>query len=396
MWCVTDSGAVAVWTFPTLEPVLVNNGSFVLDRVLDRPGDVAVRVGDAVQPETIVARSESVEKVTTIFVAAELGVAANSVPRHLAKPIGSRFSAGEVIARARPGLRAVTVTAPAAGTVLSVDESQGTVQFAVSSGHRELRALVTGEVERVVPDHGAVIRATGDRIFGILGFGKEAIGSLLIGADRADRELTPDQVKDAWKGRIVVGGMTAGVPALNKLRQVGVAGLIVGSLSEADIRRFLSTGATSGEARAGQFWASSHPAAPFASAADDAPFVIVATEGFGRIPMAEALFSFLRERNDVQTSIQATTCVGDYLRRPEIYLAGESSTDGSRSRASDDVLPERPVRLVGGRYLGTVATCDSEAFEQVTTNGLVTNVARVRMPSGEVRIVPVTNLEVLQ
>jgi hypothetical protein len=384
-----------MWTFPTLEPVLVSDGSFVIDRVLERPGDVAVRVGDTVQPETIIARAESEEKVVTLFIAAELGVQADSVQRHLAKPVGSRFNAGEVIARARPGLRSVTVTAPAVGTVVSADNAQGTVQFSISSGHRELRALVTGEVERIVPDYGAVIRANGDRVFGIIGFGREAIGQLVVGADRADRELTPDQVKDSWKGRIVVGGMTVGVPALNKLRQVGVAGIIIGSLSEADIRRFLTSGSAATETRAGQFWASTHPQATFAEAADSAPFVIVATEGFGRLPMAEILFAFFREHDGATTSVQALTCVGDALRRPEIYVS-RTGADGSRNRTSDDLGPGRPVRLVGGRYLGTVATCETEAYQQAGTNGLLTTVARVEMPNGERRVIPVANLEVLR
>lgn len=382
-----------MWTFPTLEPVVVSGGSYILDRLLERPGEVAVRVGDTVQPDTIIARAASAEKMVTIFVAAELGVQPNSVQRHLTKPIGSSFKDGDVIARARPGLRSVTVVAPAAGKVVSVDEAQGTVAFAVSSGHTELRALVGGEVERVVPDHGAVIRASGSRVFGILGFGGEAIGQVLIGADRADRELTPDQIKDSWKGRIVVGGMTIGVPALNKLRQVGVAAIVVGSLSEADVRRFLSTTSTSHETRAGQFWMSHHPGASFGGAGTSAPFAIVATEGFGRVPMADVIYDFFRQHDGATASVQAATSVGDNLRRPEIYVVGES--EGTGTRASDELLPGRPVRIVSGRSLGTVATCQGHAFTQFSITGVTTTVAQVQMPSGETRAVPVSNLEVL-
>ena len=385
-----------MWTFPTLEPAIVSGGSFVLDRVLDESGDVSVHVGDQVTPETIVARTAAIEKPMTMFVASELGVPNNNVSRYLTKPVGSAFRHGEVIARSRRGLRTVSVTAPSAGTLTSVDESGGTIVFSAAAAPDIQRALVNGEVERVLPDRGAIIRATGSRVFGILGFGTEAIGTLIIGLDRADRELTPDQVKDSWKGCVVLCGMTVSVPALNRLKQAGVAGIIVGSLAEADVRRFLSSNGSNGsngELSAGQFWSSSHPNAPFARTVSPSPFVIVAIEGFGRIPMAETVFSFLREHDGQTVSINAETSIGDVLHRPEIYITHHGAPNGSR--VTDDIVPGRPVRLVGGRYLGTVATLQTPTFTQTNDHGNVAPVARVQLPTGEQRVVPVTNLEVL-
>jgi hypothetical protein len=382
-----------VWTFPTLEPALVNGGTFVLDRMLDSAGEVIVRVGDQITPETIVARSVSPERPTVLFIASELGVPNNTVTRYLTKKVGSKFEQGETIARTRRGLRNVTVPAPASGTLTSIDESNGTVVFSLSSGQNQLRALVSGEVERVVPERGATIRSTGSRLFGILGFGGEAIGPIVIGPDRGDREVTPDQVKDAWRGSIVVCGMTVSVPTLNKLKQVGVSGIVVGSLAEADVRRFLSNSGSGVEVGPATFWGNQHPDAPFAAMAASAPFVIVATEGFGRIPMADQVFNFLRDNDGKTASIQAETSVGQQLRRPEIYIAGSGSH--SNGRASDELAPGRPVRLVGGRSLGTIGTCQSPAYLRVTDAGVVTNVADIALPSGEVRVVAAANIEVL-
>ena len=381
-----------MWTFPTLEPALVTGGTFVLDRMLDSAGEVIVRVGDQITPETIVARSVIAERPTVLFIASELGVPNNTVSRYLTKKVGSKFEQGETIARTRRGLRNVTVPAPASGTLTSVDESNGTVVFSLSSGQNQLRALVSGEVERVVPERGATIRSTGARLFGILGFGGEAIGPVVIGPDRGDREVTPDQVKDTWKGSIVVCGMTVSVPTLNKLKQVGVSGIIVGSLAEADIRRFLSSSGSGGEVGQVAFWGNRHPDAPFA-ASESAPFVIVATEGFGRIPMAEQIFSFLRDHSGQVASIQAATSVGQQLRRPEIYIAGSGSH--GNGRASDELAPGRPVRLAGGRAIGTIGTCQSPSYLRVTDAGVVTPVADVALPGGEVRVVAVANIEVL-
>jgi hypothetical protein len=382
-----------VWTFPTLEPAIVNGGTFVIDRLLDHAGEVIVRVGDQVNPETIVARSTSEERQMTLFVANELGIANAAVTRHLVKKVGSEVNAGETIARVRHGLRTVSMPAPATGTIAGVDEGGGTIVFAVASGQNQLRALVNGEVERVVPERGAIIRASGSRVFGIVGFGTEAIGPLIVGSDRPDRELTPEQVRDNWKGAVVVCGMTVGVPALHRLRQAGVHGIVVGGLAEADIRRFLAGGNGSAEIPPAAFWSSRHPNAPFSPLAATSPFVIVATEGFGRIPMAEPLFSFLREREGQTVSVHATTSVGDELRRPELYLPGDG--DIGAGRVSDELAAGRVVRLTGGRYLGVVGICQTGSYPQLSETGVATMVADVALPGGEVRPITAANLEVL-
>lgn len=387
-----------MWTFPTLEPAMVSGGSFVLDRLLDRPGEVLVQVGEAVAPETVVAKASAAEKPMTLFVASELSVPSDNIQRHLTKPVGSTFGTGDVIARARRGLRTVSVTAPSAGTLLSIDESNGTVTFSVSSGHDALHALVHGEVERIIPDYGAVVRAVGARAFGILGFGEDAIGELVFGPDRSDREVTPDAVRDLWRGKIVVCGMTVGVPALQKLKQVGVAGIIVGSLAESDIRRFLTTGAAQSgtpgtDVPQRVFWGSRHPGASFAATAPDAPFVIVATEGFGRIPMAEPMFNFLRQYEGQHASVTATTSVGNQLKRPEIYVTGGIAVSSDRS--SDELAPGRTVRLTGSRQLGVVATCETGSFPRYSAVGIAQSVTVIRLSGGDVQTVPVANVEVL-
>ncbi|HEX5167282.1 MAG TPA: hypothetical protein VFV93_17880, partial [Thermomicrobiales bacterium] len=62
---------------------------------------------------------------------------------------------------------------------------------------------------------------------------------------------------------------------------------------------------------------------------------------------------------------------------------------------SDDLAPGRPVRLVGGRSLGTVGTCQSPAYQRVTDAGVVTTVVDVALPGGDARVVAAANIEVL-
>lgn len=384
-----------MWSFPTLEPVIVEHGSFVVERLLDRPGRVEVGIGDRATPETIVARFDKAEKPITLFVASELGVAKDKIQRNLAKPVGSTFHAGEVVARARHGLRTASIAAPMAGTLTSVDTTAGTAQFIVSSASGELRALVHGEVERIVPDRGALIRASGSRVFGILGFGCEAVGKLVVGLDRSDRELTADQVKDSWRGCVVLTGMTVGAPALQKLKQAGVAGVIVGSISEADIRRFLPSEQTGSELGAAAFWQTGYPGAPFSAVGQaQSPFVIVVTEGFGRIPMAEPVFNFLRAHADQTVSLRAATAVDEGLSRPEVFLTSDQPAGDDPGRVSNDLTTGRAVRVVSSG-LGSTATVLDEPGERSWPDGRRDTVVRVQRAGGPEQVVATANVEVL-
>jgi hypothetical protein len=382
-----------VWSFPTLEPTIVERGTFVVERLLERAGRVEVGVGDIVTPDTIVARSAKADKTITLYVASELGVPNDKIQRYLAKPTGSTFASGEVIARARRGMRSVSLTAPMAGTLTAVDEAAGTVQLVVSAESGELRALVHGDVDRVVPEHGVLIRTTGARVFGILGFGPEAVGRIAVGLDRPDRELSADQVKDSWRGALVLTGMTVGVPAMQRLQQAGVAGIIVGSLAEADVRRMLSQGADAPQLGAAAFWKPGHTRAPFVMRGAQAPFAIVVTEGFGRIPMADPVFGFLRQHEGAVASVRPTTAVGEGLSRPELYLTGGADTSEVDGRANVELFAGRSIRLTGGA-LGSIGTLAAEPYERVTHDGRRELVVAVQRGSEEL-IVPAANLEVL-
>ena len=382
-----------MWTFPALEPVIVERGDFVLQRTLDRPGEVIVRVGDRVTPESVIARSERTERQVSLYVANELGVPADSMDRYLTRKVGASFRAGEEVARRRSGLRNVSVSAPLSGVLTAIDVEHGTVTLNVTDEPVPLRSVVSGDLELIVQDRGAIIRAAGARIFGIAGFGDEAVGPLTIAVDRPERELTAQQVRDEWRGAIVVCGMTVGVPTLQRLRDVGVHGIIVGSIAEADIRRFLSADAH-GEATPVSFWLSSNQHDVLAPGAAPAPFAVMLTEGFGRIPMAEPVFAFLQRHAAHQASLLAHTSLGSSLRRPEMYVSGRA--EGSGERPDVTLRDGRMVRTIASGHPGVVGTCRSEVYTLTSDDGARREVVQVELPSGSVQAIPVTNIEVLE
>jgi hypothetical protein len=374
-----------VSNYPTLDPVVVKSGSFFIDRLLERNASIEVGVGDRVSPGDIVARTGDVEKSFTIYLANELGVPNDSLKKYLAKAIGSTVSEGEPIARVRRGLRTAAVRSPASGVLVHVDDSEGTITLTASSGPVELTAFVTGVVEQVHAERGVTIRTEGSRVYGIVGFGNEAVGPLVVGSDRNDRELTADQVSSDWRGAIVLAGMTVGVPALSKLRDAGVAGVVVGSIAEGDIRRFISPHSASS---ASAFWSNGG----YATATGGDGMVVVVTEGFGRLQMADPVYDFLATMAGSNVSVTAHTEVGTRLARPELYFANGQDVNGSASASPE---PGRPVRVADTHRLGVAAVIQSEPATQAFSSGLQRQYVEVQFEGGDVEKVPLENVEVL-
>lgn len=379
-----------MWSFPTLEPVILNQGSFAIERVLPQPGEVLVTVGQSVAPDAVIARSEDVDQTLTLYVASELGVDNGELSKYVAKSIGSTIKNGDVLARVRRGLRTATVKSPSDGTLVSVDDSSGTVVLTSSLGKRELLSLVSGEVEQVISERGAVVRTSGTRLYGIAGFGTEAMGALVVGTDRPDRELTADHISDDWRGGIVLAGMTAGVPALTRLREIGAAAVVLGSVPEGDLRRFL----TGGQMDRDGFW---HPITArhgdLSHSGVESPLVIILTEGFGRRPMSGRMFEILKGRAGQMVSVSARVSLGEGLARPEIYLDDEEGED----RGVDDQLVEgRAVRIVDAGVFSVPGTVAGTPYVSPDRYGVRRIVADVILESGQTRAVPLPNIEVVE
>ena len=155
--------------FPSQSPVVVRSGSFEVERRLDRGSQLEADSGDLVTPDTPIARTETMEKSFTLYLASELAVPNDSLRKHLAKSIGSTIAEGEPLARVRRGLRTAAVRSPATGTLVHVDDNEGTVTLTASTGPRETLRLCIGVVESVSAGQSVRIRAEGVACSGLSG-----------------------------------------------------------------------------------------------------------------------------------------------------------------------------------------------------------------------------------
>lgn len=376
------------------EPIIVDDAVFHIERRLVSDGEVLVRTGDRVEPGTEIATAMvATGRPMMLHVARELGVDPDAVSRYLTKPIGASFEEGEALARARRGLRSVTCSVPVAATLNSLDQATGVATLVPQSEPQHLHAAVYGEVESVIERRGVVLRSTGSRAQGFLGLGRDAYGPLKIGVDRPDRELTADMVDEEFSGAIVLGGMTLGTSTLRRLVEVGARGVVVGSIADSEIRRFLTT--HDGEPSSMMVWrrGSREFEAPQSSSARS--FTVFVTEGFGRRRIAQPLFQFLTDQEDQIASLLIPDD-GDVLTaRPSLYVTS-SRTGGDDSIQRVNVRNGSIARLTDPQNLGVVVTCRSGVLEDPRRPGIARDVVDVEYSNGTRRLVPAVNLEVLQ
>jgi len=351
------------------------------ERLLPVEGEVLVREGQAVAPDTVVAQTSLRGQVVPVNVAASLGLAPEEVPTALVREVGATVAANEVIARTRGmfGLLRSECRAPVAGTLASASAATGQVMIEGPPVAVQVRAWVSGTVAEVRPGRGAVIAAGGSWLQGIFGLGGEAWGPLVLAVPTPVETLGEKDITPAMRGKVIVGGALARLDALRRAAQVGVAGLITGGVHALDVRDL--TGEELGVAVTGN---------------EELGFTLVVTEGFGQIAMARRTFRLLGEREGFVASVTGATQIRAGVLRPEILVpapAGERPP--AEPPAGDGIALGSAVRLIRAPHFGAIGRVVAlPAVPQVVASGSSVRVLVAELENGLRVTVPRSNVEI--
>jgi hypothetical protein len=318
-----------------------------------------------------------------------LAIPTKDVAKHLLKPVGSTFNAGEAVAKARRGLRNAVVAAPVAGVLIELEAETGVASL-VPLHAAEVPALVPGDVEYVDGRRAVLIRSVGHRVLGIVGLGSHARGPIRLGVAAPDQELQPGKVTPDMRGAIVVGGAFAGAAALAKLADVGAAAVVTGGLVDREVASFLG-------------WQAEDRLAPWRPQVgskvigEGSPtrLVLMATEGFGRLPINLPAWELMTECQGRQAVVLATTRVSPPLTRPELIVPDEAALDEDARTSEAALVPGATVRLVDQGSLGHVGTIAREARRDRAADGQIVDVVEVELAAGGTKTVPISAVEVL-
>jgi len=275
-------------------------------RRLPTKGEVHVELGEKVSPDSIVASClKPNPDIRDVNIYNDLRTYGEDARRHMLKGLGDEIRAGEVLARRRGflGFGKYESVSPIDGTIEHLSYSSGRTFIRGKPIHLEVSAHIPGEVIEVFPGEGAVLETRAALIQGIFGVGGESHGELAMATGSPNDALSIDEIQDAYRGKVIVGGAQASPDALDRAIEVGVRGVICGGIRQKDLIEFLGyemgVGITGGE---------------------DMGLTLIITEGFGDRPMDSGLHRLLSNFTGKLVCIDGQTQIRHRMIRPEIIL----------------------------------------------------------------------------
>ncbi len=375
--------------FPHREAIAVRDHEIKVTRRLAGGAEIKVREGIRVSTNSTIAQVSPTRLATVVPISDPLGVPASEADKLLLKQPGAEVAAGEIIAKTRRGLRNLVATSPVSGIFLSYDILSGTAAI-VPPNAGEIHALIPGDVEQITGKDKIVIRTVGSRVLGIVGIGGIASGTLRMAVDRPDAPLDATKIGPDLEGAIVVGGSFADAAALRKLIEVKARGLIVGGLLDRDVA---SIAGGQSDDRCG-LWRMT-PSERVLGERTSIPLAIMATEGFGRLPINPESFLLLKELDREPAVLNADTRMSDELIRPELIVANAEAMEYDAVRSVASFVEGSHVRLVDHAMLGLTGVVVGAPRRIRRGDGHALDLVDVQIHGAGVRPVSIPNLEIV-
>ncbi|MBN1754712.1 hypothetical protein JW877_00725 [bacterium] len=355
-------------------------------RILPLKGDVLVKVGDKVLPDTIIAETFLPGKAEAVNISGKLNVEAKDIELVMKKKPGDKFERGELIAQTKGifGFLKTSYRGPFKGSLESISDITGQIIIRGEPSPINVTAYISGEVIEVIPEEGAVIESRACLIQGIFGIGGENFGKLEKIVDDPGKTVEPSDITEKHRGKILVAGSFISAQALTTACEHGVSGIVVGGFDDKDLREFL--GYDIGVAITGS---------------EKIPCTLVVTEGFSEIPMAHHTFELLSKYEGEEVSINGSTQIRAGVIRPEVVITHkdhhEQKEAGTSESGGKGVLVGSKVRAIRVPYFGKIGrVTDLPPDLKVLESESVARVLEVEFEDGVRVLIPRANVEVIE
>lgn len=352
-------------------------------RRLPLPGDVLVKEGEKVSAEQIVAKTSLPGSVQTSNIAGLLGILPEEIEEAMLKKLGDDVHKDEIIAQSKGffGLFKSTVKSPITGKVESISKITGQVILREPPIPVQVIAYIDGEISKIFPNEGVLIKTQGSFIQGIFGIGGETIGELAIATDNPGSVLAEQDINESYKNKIIIGGAMVTYETLIKAKNIGAKGVITGGIEDQDLKKFM--GYDIGVAITGS---------------ENVGLTIIATEGFGKLCMADRTFALLKSLVGKKTSINGATQIRAGVMRPEVIVPLDKAPDKKIAHIStgSGLEIDMAVRIIREPYFGMIGKVVDlpVALENIETESKVRvleveleNKKRVKLPRANVEII---------
>ena len=352
-------------------------------RILPLRGEVVVKIGDTVGPDTVVARTDLPGRVHSKNVSADLGLPPSDIKQSLLKKEKDPVKKGEIVAEHKSffGVFKAQSLAPIDGTLESVSAVTGQALYREPPIPVEVRAYVRGVVREVIPQEGVVVEARGALVQGIFGVGGESHGPIATAVSSPDAAFEPSLLRPEHAGKVLIAGKLATLAAIREAAKAGVRGLVVGGLNDDDLRAML--GYDLGVAITGH---------------EEIGLTLIVTEGFGPIEMARKTFELLARFEGREASINGATQIRAGVIRPELIVPHDDVKQAEADLAERGMMEVgSQVRIIREPYFGLIGAVAALPAELVSieTEAKV-RVLEVALKDGRRVTLPRANVEMIE
>ena len=363
---------------------VLKNTKILKERRLPLKGTVSASVGNRVNPDDIIAKTDLPGNVQMVNVANQLNVDASDVKEVMMVGIGSKVSKDELIAETKGlfGFFKSNVNSPVSGTIESISDLTGQVVIREAPLPVQVDAYIEGVIDNVIEQEGVVIKSQGAFIQGIFGIGGESRGKIKVLTQDRGSEISVGMISADDKGLILVGGNFISLEAYKKALDCKVAGIVVGGFNYYDLDEIL--GYTLGVAITGS---------------EDLITSLIVTEGYGKIQMGQQTFDLLKNSSGKLASINGATQIRAGVIRPEIIIPINVNkddgdiTDSIKTGGMTEGSTVRVIRSPNFGKIGIVKKLPAE-LRQMESETMV-RIAIIDINGNKFEI-PRSNLEVVE
>lgn len=332
-------------------------------RELPSTGEILVKIGDVVSPESTVAKTTIEGELILVRLPEEAG--------NIKVNIGDQVKEGQLIYE-RVGLFGLFKS-----VVLSQDN--GIVEFITEQavGIRLppvelcLSAYIKGRVVETDLKQRVVIEGTAAVIQGIFGVGGERTGKLFPIKNLSKISDIPDDCT----GLVLAGGSLPSGELLLEAQRRGAVGFITGGVEDSAIEEFL--GKPVGIAMTGK---------------EDISMTLVVTEGFGELTMHPLIKEILSKEADC--SINGTTQVRAGAIRPEVIIFTDKVEDTVTDEEFEIGKNARIIREPNFGIIGEII--ELPQTPEILESKIKARVLRIKTANGGVLTVPRANVELVR
>lgn len=362
----------------------ISEGTIVRkERTLPLTGDVLVKIGDEVSFDQVVARGTVPGDAYLVDVAGKLDIPLEDTEVYSSVKIGDKLEEGDTIAMASSffGIFKTVCASPCKGYCELISNETGKILVREEPKNVEVMAYIPGKIIEIDPNHGATVETSAVLIQGIFGIGGETNGEIEVITKSPKEILLPEIIKEEHSGKIIVGKYRVTSEAIKRAVEVGVKGIVAGSIRNKDLLNFM--GFEIGVAITGT---------------EDIGLSMILTEGFGDLEMSEKAFELFKQHSGQLASINGATQIRAGVIRPEVIISLKEINQSDLNILEDDksegLTIGSPIRLINEPYFGQLGKVVGLPINlQTVESGSKVRVLEAELSDGRKVVVPRANVE---